>query len=388
MIQALIRRFVPNYEQIKDKHVRERYAVLAGVLGMCGNGVLFVLKLTIGILMNSISILSDAFNNLSDMGSSVVLIFSAKISNKHPDKEHPFGHGRMEYLASLAVAVLILVVGVELLKSSVEKIFNPSALRFNAILVGILVASLFVKIWLFAVNRYMGSRIQSGVLLATSKDCLNDVMATGVIIVATVVGHLTHLSLDGYLGACVALLILWGGVGIIRDVIDNLLGKPPEPELVQEIEKLILSGDGVEAVHDLMVHDYGPGRVFASVHAEVRHDADMISVHEVIDGIEQQVFHNLGVTLVIHMDPILANCERTNFLKQEVLQAVHAINPVYTIHDFRVTDGENRINLIFDLVVPVETSVAQRKALTETICQSLKEQDPRYWCVIQIDNAY
>ncbi len=388
MIKALIRRFVPNYKQIKDKQVRERYAVLAGILGMCGNALLFVLKLTIGILMNSISIISDAFNNLSDMGSSVVMIFSAKMSNKHPDKEHPFGHGRIEYLASLAVAVLILVVGVELLKSSVEKIFNPSALRFNASLVAILLASLLVKVWLFVANRYMGKQIQSGVLLATSKDCLNDVMATGAIVVATIIGHVTGLPLDGYLGAGVALLILWGGIGIIRDVIDNLLGKPPEPELVQEIEQLILAGDGVEGVHDLMVHDYGPGRIFASVHAEVQHDADMISVHEVIDAIEQQVFRDLGVTLVIHMDPILVNCERTNFLKQEVLQVIHNIDPVYTIHDFRVTDGENRINLIFDLVVPVETPAAQRKALTETIGQSLKERDARYWCVIQIDNAY
>ena len=388
MIKFLIRRFVPNYEHVKEKQVRERYAVVAGILGIMGNALLFVLKLTIGILMNSISVISDAFNNLSDMGSSVVMIFSAKMSNKKPDKEHPFGHGRIEYLASLAVAVLILVVGVELIKSSVEKIVHPTALRFNPILVGILLASLLVKVWLFVVNRYMGKQIQSGVLLATAKDCLNDVMATGAIVAATVIGHLTGLPLDGYLGAGVALLILWGGIGIIRDVIDNLLGKPPERELVQEIEQMILAGEGVEGVHDLMVHDYGPGRVFASVHAEVQHDADMISVHEVIDAIEQQVFRDLGVTLVIHMDPILVNCERTNFLKQEVLQVVQAIDTVYTIHDFRVTDGENRINLIFDLVVPVETSTAQRKALTETICQSLKERDSRYCCVIQIDNAY
>lgn len=388
MMKALIRRFVPNYEQVTDKQVRERYSVLAGILGIMGNALLFVLKLTIGILMNSISIISDAFNNLSDMGSSVVMIFSAKMSNKKPDKEHPFGHGRIEYLASLAVAVLILVVGVELLKSSVEKIFDPSALRFNPILVGILLASLLVKVWLFAANRYMGKQIQSGVLLAAARDCLNDVMATGAIVVATVIGHLTGLPLDGYLGAGVALLILWGGICIIRDVIDNLLGKPPEPELVQEIERFILAGDGVEGVHDLMVHDYGPGRIFASVHAEVQHDADMIYVHEVIDAIEQQVFRDLGVTLVIHMDPILVNCERTNFLKQEVLQVIQNIDPVYTIHDFRVTDGENRINLIFDLVVPVETSTEQRKALTDNICQSLKERDSRYWCVIQIDNAY
>lgn len=388
MIKALIRRFVPNHEQVKDKQVRERYSVLAGVLGMGGNILLFVLKLTIGILMNSISILSDAFNNLSDMGSSIVMIFSAKMSNKRPDKEHPFGHGRIEYLASLAVAVLILVVGVELLKSSVEKIFNPSALRFSGILVGILFASLLVKVWLFAANRYMGKLIQSSVLLAASKDCLNDVMATGAIVLATVIGHLTKLPLDGYLGAGVALLILWGGIGILRDVIDNLLGKPPEPELVKAIETQILAGNGVEGVHDLMVHDYGPGRVFASVHAEVRHDADMISVHEVIDAIEQQVFRDLGVTLVIHMDPILVNCERTNFLKQEVLRVIQNMDAAYTIHDFRVTDGENRINLIFDLVVPVETTVEQRKALTEQICQSLKERDSRYCCVIQIDNAY
>ena len=276
----------------------------------------------------------------------------------------------------------------ELIQSSVKKIFHPAALRFSPVLVGILLASLLVKVWLFVANRYMGKQIQSGVLLATGKDCLNDVMATGAIVVATVVGHLTGVSLDGYLGAGVALLILWGGIGIVRDVIDNLLGKPPAHELVQEIEQLILAGEGVNGVHDLMVHDYGPGRVFASVHAEVQHDADMVDVHEVIDTIEQQVFQQLGVTLVIHMDPTPASCDRIGCLKQEVLQVVQAIDPVYTIHDFRVTEGENRINLIFDLVVPAETSNERRKALTENICQSLKERDPRYCCVIQIDNAY
>ncbi len=388
MIKFLIRRFVPNYEQVQDKQVRERYAVLAGGLGMCGNAVLFVLKLIIGISMNSISVISDAFNNLSDMGSSVVMIFSAKMSNKRPDKEHPFGHGRVEYLASLAVAVLILVVGVELMKSSVEKIFSPSSLHFNVILVGILLASLLVKVWLFVANRYMGRRIQSGVLLATAKDCLNDVMATGAIVIATIIGHLTKLPLDGYLGAGVALWILWGGIGIIRDVIDNLLGKAPEHELVQKIERLVLAGDGVEGVHDLMVHDYGPGRIFASVHAEVRADADVVYIHEVIDATEQQAMQELGIPLVIHMDPISMNCERTNALKHDVMGVVAALDPACTIHDFRVTDGENRINLIFDLVVPVETTAERRKALTDCICQSLKAQDSRYWCVIQIDNAY
>lgn len=388
MIRSIVRRFVPHADQVTDKDVRERYAVLAGVLGVCGNGVLFALKLVIGILMNSISIMSDAFNNLSDMGSSLVMIFSAKISNKRPDKEHPFGHGRAEYLASLAVACLILVVGVELLKSSVEKIFSPSSLRFNPILVGILLASLLVKVWLFYCNRYMGRQIHSGVLLAASRDCLNDVMATGVIIIATVVCHWTGLPLDGYLGAGVALLILWGGIGIIRDVIDDLLGKPPEPELVQQIETILLNCDGVKGVHDLMVHDYGPGRIFASVHAEVPDDADVVHIHEVIDATEQQVFRELGVTLVIHMDPISVNCERTNELRNDVLQVIAALEPACTIHDFRVTDGENRINLIFDLVVPVETTPERRKALTDQISQSLKERDSRYWCVIQIDNAY
>ncbi len=388
MIQWIIRRFVPNHEQVTDKAVRERYAVVAGILGVCGNAILFGLKLVIGLFMNSISIMSDAFNNLSDMGSSFVMIFSAKMSNKRPDKEHPFGHGRIEYLASLAVAVLILVVGVELLKSSVAKIFHPSPLRFNPILIGILVASLLVKIWLFYGNRFMGRRIQSNVLLATSKDCLNDVLATGVIIVATVVGHFTGWPLDGYLGAAVALLILWGGIGIIRDVIDDLLGKPPSPELVKQIEALVMENDCVEGVHDLMVHDYGPGRIFASVHAEVRDDGDVVYIHEVIDATEQKVAKELGITLVVHMDPISMNCQRTNELKQEVLQVIETLETICSIHDFRVTDGENRINLIFDLVVPVETSPEQRKALTDTICQSLRQRDPRFRCVIQIDNAY
>ena len=388
MIKGLIRTFIKDYQNTEDRTVRERYCVLAGVLGVICNIVLFIIKLTIGTLMNSIAVFSDAFNNLSDMGSSLIAIIGAKMSNRRPDKEHPFGHGRMEYISSLIVSFIIILVGFELFKTSVGNILDPEPVQFSLLLTIVLALSLLIKLWMFCYNRYMGRQIHSSVLRAASSDSINDVVATAVVIISAVIGNFVDFPVDGVMGLAVSVLIVVNGIGIAKDVVGLLLGNPPDPLLVREMNRMILESDGIVGIHDLMVHDYGPGRIFASVHAEVPDDADIVYILEVIDEAEQRVNHALGLTLVIHMDPISVNCRRTNQLKTMVEDIVRTVDPAFTIHDFRITDGENRINLIFDLVVPCDMSAERRKEAVDQITVRLKEKDSRYCCVIQVDSGF
>ena len=387
MIKAVIKQFIPEYHNTKDRNVRERYCVLAGALGILCNLVLFAVKLTIGRLMNSISILSDAFNNLSDMGSSVISILGAKMSNRRPDREHPFGHGRMEYIASFLVACIIFIVGFELLRSSVDKILHPEPVRFSVVLVVILSLSLLVKLWMFSYNRYMGKQIDSTVLRAAASDSLNDVAATAAVIVATVVGNFVAFPIDGIMGVLVSVLIMRSGFQIAKEVADRLLGQRPDPALVKELSDRILSYDGIIGIHDMIVHNYGPGN-FASVHAEVSDDCDIIKIHEIIDAAEQAIFRETGVEIVIHMDPVSLNSPETQELKKLVVQIISEIDPALTIHDFRITKGQSRINVIFDLVVPIEATPARRKEITSEIAVRLRAADPRYTAVIQVDTSF
>ena len=379
MIKAVIKQFIPEYHNTKDRNVRERYCVLAGALGILCNLVLFAVKLTIGRLMNSISILSDAFNNLSDMGSSVISILGAKMSNRRPDREHPFGHGRMEYIASFLVACIIFIVGFELLRSSIDKILHPEPVRFSVVLVVILSLSLLVKLWMFSYNRYMGKQIDSTVLRAAASDSLNDVAATAAVIVATVVGNFVAFPIDGIMGVLVSVLIMRSGFQIAKEVADRLLGQRPDPALVKELSDRILSYDGIIG---------GPGRNFASVHAEVSDDCDIIKIHEIIDAAEQAIFRETGVAMVIHMDPVSLNSPETQELKKLVAQIISEIDPSLTIHDFRITKGQSRINVIFDLVVPIEATPARRKEITTQIAERLRAADPRYTAVIQVDTSF
>lgn len=388
MIKAVIKQFIPEYHNTKDRNVRERYCVLAGALGILCNLVLFAVKLTIGRLMNSISILSDAFNNLSDMGSSVISILGAKMSNRRPDREHPFGHGRMEYIASFLVACIIFIVGFELLRSSIDKILHPEPVRFSVVLVVILSLSLLVKLWMFSYNRYMGKQIDSTVLRAAASDSLNDVAATAAVIVATVVGNFVAFPIDGIMGVLVSVLIMRSGFQIAKEVADRLLGQRPDPALVKELSDRILSYDGIIGIHDMIVHNYGPGRNFASVHAEVSDDCDIIKIHEIIDAAEQAIFRETGVEIVIHMDPVSLNSPETQELKKLVVQIISEIDPALTIHDFRITKGQSRINVIFDLVVPIEATPARRKEITSQIAERLRAADPRYTAVIQVDTSF
>lgn len=388
MIKLLIRKFIKNYENVENNTVREKYAVLGGVLGIVCNLFLFGLKLTIGLLMNSIAITSDAFHNLSDTGASVVAIVGSKMSNRMPDKEHPFGHGRVEYISALVVAFIIMMFGLELIQSSYEKIKHYEAISFNMMLVIILSFSVLVNVWIFYCSHHLGKAINSGVLLATAFDSLNDVIATIVIIISTLVSRYIRFPLDGIMGIGVSLLVIRTGFSIAKETISSLLGTPPSKDLVDKITARILSGDGIVGMHDLIVHEYGPGRVMASVHAEVPDTIEITKIHEVIDEMEQYIMQDLGIHIVIHMDPISVSCERTEQTKKLVREIIVGIDNRLSIHDFRMTDGENRINLIFDLAVPYTMSQYERDRITALITEKLENTDSRYHAVIQVDNAY
>ncbi len=387
MINLLLKLFIRGNEQLNDGEKRIKYSVFAGALGIVCNFVLFVLKFTVGSIMSSIAIVSDAFNNLSDMGSSVVAIIGAKLSGKKPDKEHPFGHGRVEYISSLIVSFIIILVGFELLKSSASKIFSPVSVTLSPILLGILCLSLPVKFWMYSYNKYLGREIGSGTLLATSRDSINDVIATGAVILSAVVSEFINFPpLDGIVGTVVSVIIMYSGFRISMDTIGLLLGTAPDKKLIDGIRSRVIDAPGVSGVHDLIVHDYGPGRILASVHAEVPDDCDVVEIHEVIDDLEKRIETELGVHIVVHMDPISVKCEQTAEIRELVRSIVKGIDSGMDIHDFRMTDGTNNLNLIFDVEVSPEFSDID--GLKGKIAQKLTEKDERFNAVINVDFIY
>lgn len=388
MIKLLIKAFVKDYEKTGDKKVRERYCVLGGVAGAVCNLILFGIKLAIGIAMNSIAVMSDAFNNLSDMGSCFVAVIGAKMAGRRPDREHPFGHGRIEYISSLIVAFMIMMVGFELLKTSFDKIRNPEEMIFSVTMIIILAASLLVKFWMFCAYRYIGRTINSTVMLATAKDSINDVISTSAVIIATVIGNFLPFKIDGIVGLVVAVYIMIGGFNLAKDTIDLLLGTKPSDELIKSIGGEIMRHREIVGMHDLIVHDYGPGRVFASVHAEVPDNADIVQAHEIIDRIERDVMDKMGVVLVIHMDPITVDNEFVNGLKQMVMETAAEIEPSCSIHDFRITDGEDRINVIFDIIMPDVFDPKTRESKVVELKKRVAEKDGRLCLVVTIDEVY
>ncbi|MDN5378798.1 MAG: hypothetical protein PWQ76_1053 [Clostridiales bacterium] len=388
MIKFLVRKFVPNYEKTSDKNVREAYGTLGGVLGIICNIFLFALKLSIGIAMKSMAVISDSVNNLSDTASSAITVFGSKMSNRRPDKEHPFGHGRIEYISSLVVSFIIMLVGFEFLKNSVDKIIHPSKIEFKLLLFVFLCMSVFVKLWMFSYNRYLGKQINSSVLKAAAFDSLNDVYATGTVIISIIIGNFTDFPVDGIMGTIVSGLVIFTGFKIARDTVSLLLGNSPSKEVVEQISDTILSGEGIVGIHDLIVHEYGPGRIMASVHAEVPSDGDIVKIHEVIDSLEQKILKDFGIHIVVHMDPVSVNCEKTEKLKILVSSYVKEYNSEFSIHDFRIVDGENKINLIFDMVVPCYLSEKEREKAVTEISEKLYNADNRFNVVINVDNAF
>jgi len=383
----LLKLFVKDYKNTENPAVREHYGILSGFTGICCNLLLFTIKLIAGLMTGAISFIADAFNNLSDAGSSVVTLIGFKLAGKPADTEHPFGHGRFEYLSGLFVAVAIIMVGFELLKSSVSKVLHPQELTVELLPILIMAASICVKLWMCAFNRNLGRRINSTVMEATAQDSLNDCIATSVVIAAMLVYRFFGLNIDGIAGVIVALFILWGGIGTMRDTLQPLLGSQPDPEFVKQIEKTVMSFPDIIGIHDLIVHDYGPGRRIISLHAEVPADIDIIRAHETIDEAENEIEKKFHCDVSIHMDPIVTNDPVMNRIKQEVKAVVKSIDPAMTIHDFRSTQGENHRNLIFDVVEPYTCKLTPDE-LTDIIRKKVQEIDPKFAVVIKIDRGY
>jgi len=386
LTKFLISKLIKNHKAITEPGVRAAYGKLAGGLGIVCNLVLFVIKFIAGFVSGSVAVMSDAFNNLSDMGSSVVSLIGTIAASQHADEEHPFGHGRFEYIASLIVSFIIMMVGFELLRSSLDKVLQGEQVAFSWMTVAVLVFSMLVKLWMYVSNRYIGKTIQSMVIRAAAQDSLNDVFATGAVLVAAFLGLVLPWPVDGIMGMLISVLIMFAGFGIARDTITVLLGTPPDPVLVEQIYAMLLQREGIEGVHDLIIHDYGPGRRMASVHAEVPVDGDIVKIHEVIDATEKEIQKELGVHIVIHMDPISVGNEKVEALKQMALECIHQVNPVFGLHDFRITDGEHNINLIFDLEVPYSIKPAERVKAVAEIKERIKAQDSRFSVVIQVDD--
>lgn len=387
MFNAILQKLIPNCQCTDDPQVRRRYGVVAGVTGIVLNLLLFAGKLASGLLSGAISVTADAFNNLSDAASSVVTLVGFRLSGQKADADHPFGHGRAEYLAGLIVSLLILLVGVELGQSSLEKIFHPGQALLTPLTGGILAASILVKLWMGWFQSALGKRISSETLRAASVDSRSDAVATAAVLVGLAVSRLTSLPLDGWVGLLVALFILKSGVGAAKATLDPLLGQAPDPEMVKGIEDVILSHRQVVGIHDLIIHDYGPGRRMMSVHAEVNADANLLEIHDVIDHIERELSQKFRIEAVIHMDPVQTGNPEVNRLRELTRTLAVQVHPDLTIHDFRITAGPLYTNLIFDVVVPYEVPLTDEQVRAQ-LAQKLQQQDPRYHAVIQVDHNY
>ncbi|MBQ3356877.1 MAG: cation transporter [Oscillospiraceae bacterium] len=386
MTNLLLRLFVRDFQNTDDPKVRGAYGKLAGVVGILCNILLCAGKLTVGILSGSVAVTADAVNNLSDASSSLVTLIGFKLAERPADEEHPYGHARIEYLTGLAVAALILVIGVELGKSSVEKIIHPQSVAFSYVTVAVLVGSILVKLWMALFCNTLGKRIGSSALTATAADSRNDVISTAAVLIGCLVGHFLRLQIDGYIGLLVALFIVWSGFGIAKETISPLLGEQADPALVRSISDLVLRHEKILGIHDLMVHDYGPGQCFASVHAEMDSREDPLICHDIIDDIERDAMRELKVHLVIHYDPIVTDDEELNRMRELVSSEIEKISPALAMHDFRMVRGPGHTNLIFDLVIPFSMN-DQKAALKRRIDERVQFEGKNYYTVITFDEA-
>ena len=384
---GLVRLFIKDCDNVTDPAVRERYGILSGAVGIVLNLLLSAGKLFAGLMTGSISITADAFNNLSDAGSSVVTLVGFKLAGQKADDGHPFGHGRMEYLAGLLVSLMILLVGVELGRSSIGKILHPEEVDFSLVSTGILAASILVKLWMGQFNRGLGRKIGSAAMAATAADSLSDAVATAAVLAGTLVNRFAHVNIDGWVGLAVAVFILRSGWGAAKDTINPLLGESPDPELVKQLRELVLSHPQVVGMHDLIIHDYGPGRRLCSFHAEVPQDADILDAHDAIDHIEREIKEKFGIETTVHMDPIATADEKINQLRRQVADLARVVEPEMTIHDFRVVRGPTHTNVIFDAVVPHKCRLTDEEVL-QRLRRAVSALDPAYQAVIQIDRAY
>lgn len=382
MVNFLIKTFIKNSENTENPKIRQKYGTLSSIVGIICNVLLFLIKYAMGTLSHSISIVSDAFNNLSDCAGCLVTLLGYKMASKPADKNHPFGHGRMEYLTSLIIAALIIFVGIELLKNSVEKIINPVEIRFSFAVLFSLVFSIAVKLWMAVFNAELGKKINSSVLTATAKDSKSDVIATSATLIALICSLFTALPVDGVMGLLVSVFILKSGYDIVKDTVDELLGKPADPEIINHIKEYVLKNDKIIGIHDLIIHSYGPGNMIGSCHVEVKSNESFTEVHDIVDSIEREIHNNLNILMTI--DPIEVNDMLTNKCKKLVNNIIHSIDSSLDLHDFRIVSGESHTNLIFDLVVPFECKYSNEE-LKQKIDMQLSKENINYYTVIVFD---
>ena len=387
MIELLAKWFIPHRDSMEGSALRRAYGTLCGAVGIGLNILLFMGKFFAGQLSGSIAVTADAFNNLSDAGSSAVTLLGFRLAGKKPDTDHPFGHGRIEYISGLIVAGLILLMGVELAKSSFDKILHPEEVTFSALAVVILAVSVAVKLYMWFYNRRIGGKLRSAAMEATAMDSLSDAAATFAVLLATLIGKWTGLAVDGYVGLLVALFILFSAYKAAKETLSPLLGQAPDPELVQRIRDIVAEHDTVVGIHDLVVHDYGPGRQMVSLHAEVPASGDILELHDVIDNIERELHEKLHVQAVIHMDPIVTDDAEVDALRRQVAELARQVEPRMTVHDLRVVRGTTHTNLVFDAVLPLDAAITPAEA-ARRIREKVSELDGDYYAVVTVEHSF
>ncbi|MBQ8149318.1 MAG: cation transporter [Clostridia bacterium] len=382
----LIRRFVPDWEKTQDPNVRTAYGTLGAIVGICVNALLAAVKFLLGLLSGSLAVTADAVNNLSDAGGSVVALITTRMAQKPVDQDHPFGHGRMEYLGSLAVGAIIVAMALGLLRDGVEAILHPQQLTVTVVIGVTLILSILLKGWLYFFYRRLGRETGNGTLLAAAKDSLSDCIATGAVVVSMVLQEIFGWKIDGWIGVIVALIVLKAGFGVCRDTVDSLLGGKPDPEKIRRIKELMMSYDGILGVHDLVLHDYGPGRCIASAHAEVDAEGNILDIHEMIDEAERHIFREMNMPICIHMDPIVTDDENVNRLRQQIETFLTNTDPCLSLHDFRVVPGQENTNVIFDCVLPA--GYREKDQLHQALTAYVATLDRRYRLVVVYDTDY
>lgn len=387
MINFLAKRLIKDYENVTSASVRQAYGVLCGGVGIFWNIVLFVVKLVAGFISGSVAVTADAMNNLSDAGSSVIMMVGFKMSGQKPDPDHPFGHGRIEYVTGLVVSLVIILVGFELVKSSVDKIIHPEEVLSSTVTIIILVISIIIKLYMYSYNKSTSEKVGSAAMAATAMDSFTDSIATAAVLLSMLIATYTGVKLDGWCGLLVSLFILYAGVTSAKDTLDPLLGTKPSKEYVEQIEKFVLSYEGVIGVHDLVIHDYGPGRVMISLHAEVPSNANIMEIHDTIDNIEHRLYEVLGAQAVIHMDPVVVDDIKTDRMKRLTQLLVKAVDENLKIHDFRMVAGPTHTNLIFDVVLPYDSSMSEEE-VKEAISAKVEELPGNHFAVIDVDRPY
>ena len=387
MKNFIIKKFVKNPDDLKNPATRESYGSVAGIVGIISNIILCVFKIGTGLIFSSIAILADGINNLADASGSLITLVGFKLAGRKPDKDHPYGHGRTEYLSGLIVSVMVLAIGLSLLKTSIEKTIHPEPLEFSILTIVVLVVAIAIKLWQTSFNMSIGKIIDSDALLATGADSRNDVISTSAVLLSVIVGKFFSINLDGPVGIIVAAFIIWSGIGLVKETIAPILGQAPDEELVSEIERIVESDDQILGIHDLIVHDYGPGRLFASLHAEVDGNSNVFELHDAIDNLEMKVLDELNVLLTIHMDPVDTKDPMVAKAKEYLADIKNDIEGIWNFHDVRVVSGPTHTNVVFDIVADYDCKY-QDAELKDMIAKKLAEKDPKLVAVVTVDHRY